>query len=317
MMSITLKMQTSLVLDSSPVLARDISLKRAILETLAYSDVFNFPLNGAEIQRYLPIRATVDDVANCLVQTTDRIASSHGYYFLTGRKDLVDIREERARFSTPVFRRAIFYGRILAILPFIRMVGITGSLAVHNANEKADLDYMLVAASGRVWTARLFALLLGKFTARFGHTLCPNLILAEHALEWQKQDLYAARELCQMVPVAGLDIYARLRRVNDWTESFLPNAKDAPYAELSSLIRRSAGQWMLEQPLSGALGDRLDAWEMKRKIERFKHQKDFGPETVFSADICQGNFDHHGLQTREAFRDRLAWLGLDDRFING
>ena len=316
-MSITFKMQSSLDLRSPFVVPREISLKQAILETLAYSDIFNFPLKVDEIHRYLPICATIADVANCLpLLTADQAAASRGYYFLAGRQHLVGQREERARFSEVTLRHAVIYGRILAALPFVRMVGITGSLAVLNANEKADLDFMLVAAKGRVWMARLFALLLGKFTIRFGHVLCPNLILAVHKLEWQKQDLYAARELCQLVPVAGVDVYMRLRRVNSWTGAFLPNAGDPPPGQFVPAPRRPWLQRLSEWPLNGALGDRMETWEMRRKIDRFKRQKGFGPETVFSTDICQGNFDHHGWQTRRAFRERLVLLGLDDGFMD-
>ena len=50
--------------------------------------------------------------------------------------------------------------------------------------------------------------------------------------------------------------------------------------------------------------------EMKRKIKRLTHQAGYGVETMFNADICQGNFNHHGLQTKEAYRQRLANLGL-------
>jgi len=56
-------------------------------------------------------------------------------------------KEEKA--SLRAYDRALRYGRILGRLPFIRMVTLTGSLAVRNCDEAGDYDYMLVAKTGR------------------------------------------------------------------------------------------------------------------------------------------------------------------------
>src|SRR5574341_212690 len=183
-------------------------------------------------------------------------------------------------------------------------------VAVMNVSNPADFDYMLIAAPGRVWTARAFALAFNRLTRLRGDTLCPNLILSETALEWPVHDLYSARELCQMIPITGLDVYARLMQTNQWVGSFLPNAfmenvsshKNIPP---KSQARVFALQSLFEFPLRGKLGDRFEHWEMKRKIARFSKQKGFGQETVFNAEMCQGNFDHHGSWTREALAKRL------------
>ncbi|MBI2331068.1 MAG: hypothetical protein HYU84_02650, partial [Chloroflexi bacterium] len=43
------------------------SLERAILETLAYSDVFDYPLTLDELHRYLTYPAAKDELLNCLM----------------------------------------------------------------------------------------------------------------------------------------------------------------------------------------------------------------------------------------------------------
>lgn len=283
---------------------------QAVLETLAYSDVFDHPLRLAELHRYLPLSATPAELQATLRSGIAGVESRDGYYFLAGRAEIVPLRLRRETISAPDLRAALRLGRLLGSLPFIRMVALTGSLAVLNSERNADLDVMLVTAEGRVWTARGFVLLVGKLTARLGHTLCPNLIVSENALKWPQHDIYSAREICQMIPIVGPEIYACVRRSNPWTEQFLPNAAGVP--PLTDGIRTAARGWqaLTEWSLEGGLGRRIEGWEMNRKVRRLRRQAGFGIETRFNAEVCQGNFLHHGTRTREAFQERLAGLGI-------
>ncbi|NOT03939.1 MAG: hypothetical protein HOP27_05000 [Anaerolineales bacterium] len=281
----------------------DISLlKPAVLKTLVYSDIFDYPLRLDELHRYLTISASVEELTEYL-DRADCVESRDGYYFLAGRSELVDIRKQRETVSRKAFIRAMFYGRILGSLPFVRMVALTGSLAMLNLSKNPDMDFMLVTAHGHVWTARAFAILFGKITHLFGDTICPNLIISERALEWPLHDLYSARELCQMIPVTGHDLYLHLFAANTWTKSLLPNANPKTCQGHKTLNR---GEFILR----GTLGREFETWEMTRKIARFSKQAGFGAETIFTADVCQGNFHHHRKWTDEIYQERLFALGF-------
>jgi hypothetical protein len=189
------------------------------------------------------------------------------------------------------------------------MVALTGSSAMQNGDDAADLDFLLVTAPGRLWLARAFAILVGRWTALRGHILCPNVIISERALTWAQQDIYAAHELTQIVPLAGMQTYSRLRELNSWADALLPNASGAP-SGTTTPEKPYAFQRTLERALNGQLGLRAETWEMRRKVSRLTRQASTTGETAFTADICQGNFHEHGRRTREAFRDRLVALGL-------
>jgi hypothetical protein len=283
------------------------TLERAILETLLYSDIFEYPLHMEEIHRYLPIDAEMEEVSLAL-SVSSQVGKKEDFYFLAGHEKFVEIRKQRAAHSQRLLPHALRYGRMLGHLPFIRLVALTGSLAVMNSSGNADFDYMLVAARGRVWTARAFALLLNRITRRFGHTLCPNLIISENALAWSTRDLYTAHELCQMIPVSGMDAYRKLMKANVWVKDFLPNAFLESKSKLlkNTQERTSVLQRIFELPLRGKLGDDLENWEMKRKIARFSKQAGFGEETIFNAEICQGNFEHHSKRTKQMFEEKMS-----------
>jgi hypothetical protein len=283
------------------------NLTTAILKTLSYSDVFDHPLTLEEVHRYLVASACREEIAACLAGM-DLIQNTAGYYHLAGRSEIVEIRKRREALSRRAYERAQWYGRILGGLPFVRMVALTGSLAMRNCDQTGDYDYMLVTKRGRVWTARIFALLLNRFSHIFGETLCPNLIVSETMLEWKQHNLYYAREIAQMIPISGRGIFTDLRVVNKWIEQFLPNWDHDQALELNE--KTSSLQRVCEFFLGGTLGDRLESWEMNRKIRKFSRQAGFGSETNFNAEICQGNFDHHGMWTLQRYEERLRKLNL-------
>jgi hypothetical protein len=316
------------------------NLARAILQTVAYSDIFDYPLRAPEIHRYLTgVPASVEAVNHAL-EDAGLLLRVGEYFVLPGREEIVGIRLQREARSRKLLPRAIRYGRILGAMPYIRMVALTGSLAVSNVSDLLDFDYMLVTAPGRLWTARAFALAFNRLTRLQGYTLCPNLIISEAALEWPSHDLYSARELCQMIPITGLDVYSRLLNANKWVQLFLPNCRHdfreasqggsrgqratEPEEELRTPALAGGAREVatnfrsiIELPLRGRLGERLEAWEMNRKIARFSRQHGFGEETVFNAAMCQGNFDHHGSWTRQALQKRLAEIELKSPLLVG
>ena len=187
------------------------------------------------------------------------------------------------------------------------MVALTGSLAVMNVTETADFDYLLVTQPGRLWLARAFAVTFGRVVRRFGSTLCVNLLLSENALAWPHHDLYSAREICQMIPITGINVYRRLRAANAWTESILPNSTfSAPTLEQISVDdAANQTQRLLELPLRCPVGTRLERWAMNFQISRIARRWGRGEETQFSGDVCQSNFHDHRQSTQEAFERRL------------
>jgi len=69
---------------------------------------------------------------------------------------------------------------------------------------------------------------------------------------------------------------------------------------------------MGEIPLQGWLGNKIELWEMTRKIKKFSAQPGFGAETVFTADVCQGNFHHHRKWTHDLYQERISVLDIEN-----
>ena len=285
------------------------AIESAILQTITYVDVFDYPLTPAEVHRYLiGISAPAEKVTQILSNgrlVPKQLNRRDGYFFLSGRSEIVETRHRREAVSRKMWPIAQKYGRLLAALPFARMVAITGSLAVNNVDSAADIDYLIVTEHGRLWVCRAWTILLVRLAARRGVHLCPNYFLSECHLRFEEQNLYTAHELAQMVPVAGLPVYRQMRQLNSWTADFLPNATGFPqksdnsYMDTQNRMRRlptSLTEGMLRTPPGGW----IERWEMKRKIRKFSLMTG-GDESAFSADWCKGHFDGHRQRVLDEF----------------
>jgi hypothetical protein len=293
---------------TSPAIQGLTPLEVAVLRTVTYVDIYDYPLTSKEIHRYLfGVSATGPKVENVLengLLVQNHLALTDGYFTLPGRRAIVETRRRRSAIAKELWPLAIRYGYVIAKIPFVRMVGVTGSLAVDNADRDGDIDYLIVTENGHLWVSRAMVILVVRHAAQRQVALCPNYFLTEQAMSLEERNLYTAREVAQLVPLYGLDIYFQMRQLNEWVTDFLPNAKGMPPVpaglDQGLDISKYRSFKLAETALRTRLGIWLENWEMKRKIRRFSMQS-VDNEPSFSADWCKGHFDGHRRKALEEF----------------
>jgi hypothetical protein len=295
------------------------SLDVAILRTVAYADLFDYPLTVAEVHRYLvgtaaPLSAVHDALEDDRL-SKHRLAHSRGYVSLYGRTNLVERRLYREAVSARMWRKGMRYGRAISSLPYVRLVAVTGTLAVNNMEPGQDIDYLIVTTPHRVWLARLFVLAFVRLGRLEKLTICPNYVLSSSVLSQFEPSLFTAHELAQMVPLFGLDTYQELLQVNDWARSYLPNAFVAlpdrftrRVSPLFPVLKRGA-----ERMLTGRLGDLWEERERGLKIARLSQeaQECRTNAASFTPECCKGHMGDHGTRISDAYKQRLRQVGLD------
>lgn len=296
-------------------------IEAAVLKTVLYADVFNFPLTISELHHYLIVDQPIalEQIQVVLTESTalaPLLQVIDGYVVYGNRQELISLRRERELASSVLWDQAVRYGAWLARLPFVRMVALTGALSMRNASgDHDDLDYVLVTAPGRVWLARGFAVLLVKLAKRRGVVICPNYVLATTALAQTRQTLYVAHEIAQMVPLYGMAIYAQMRAANSWVQMHLYNADHAFYEPPEQQPR---GIWRaikgaLERIMSGQIGKKLDEWEHERKLRRFEAELKLADGAArLDSDQVKGHFRDHGRWVMQRYHERLRLHDLDD-----
>ncbi|HEY1016032.1 MAG TPA: hypothetical protein VGE07_25205 [Herpetosiphonaceae bacterium] len=284
-------------------------LEQAIILAVAYADVFDYPLTIREIRRYLPgVAASEEQVAAALLapglgpQTLARVGDM---VMLAGREAIVATRRRRAAVADRLWPAAVRYGRMIGRLPFVRMVAVTGALAVNNVEPDADIDYLVITETGRLWLCRAGIIGLVRLVAKRGPILCPNYLLSERALRLDEHSLYSAHELAQMIPLAGMAWYERMRLANPWADELLPNAGGMPYLVTPQPSGRPLTQALAELALRSRAGGWLERWEMERKVRKFSARDQGNPEINLTSDCCKAHYGSHRQRTLSSFAERL------------
>ena len=229
-------------------------MKKAILRTLIYADIFDYPLKIWEIHKWLigpPAgragrKATLRQVERALKRLNQesrqrrgspkaaRIKNKASYYFLPKKGGLISKRQRRQKQSIKYLRKAQVLTSILKLIPWIKLVGISGGLAMDNANKTDDIDLFVITSKNRLWISRILALGLlsltgqrrkaGDFGREIAGKLCLNILLEEDRLEQSNKDIYLAHEVLQMKVLWERDgVYSKYLEDNSWAFKFLPN----------------------------------------------------------------------------------------------
>ena len=259
--------------DGSAILS---PLERAVLLTVLYSDLFEYPLSVDELQRYLvclnapqasPPAASPAALVSLNGDALDTVLTSLSAHYLScvdglicwkGREYLRAVRHERQDIVAQRWPQAQRYARWLSRVPFVRMVAVCGSQAAGNSSLSSDLDIFCITAPGRLWLVQSCAMLLRRIAALSGVHVCPNYFLTTRTLEIEEQSLYTAREVSHVIPLWGIETYTAFLQANGWITNFLPRWTPHDRLRLCAQTPPSRFSQRLERVFGTTLGDVCD-----------------------------------------------------------
>ena len=307
-------------------------LNKNILATIAYYDGLYYPLTVFEIWKYLirtdyyvenkqEIKTTLVEVTKNLHERIlkEYIESYNGFYFLKGQKHLVTKRLANNKTSVEKLNRLVRISKWLRFIPFIRMVGMTGALAMKNAKAKSDLDLLIVLKHGKIWTGRtLVTFFLHIFKKRrhdkkIADRACLNFFVTDESLEVITKDLFSASEYMFLFPLYDYKTYERFQIKNQWIKSIKPSYALSEISPLKtfgdsyvSKIIRTAGEIILAV-------DWIENW--MRKIEKKRIMEN--PKTHQEGSMVYANDDAlvflpepHGPKVFEEFKRKIEEMSF-------
>ncbi len=215
--------------------AKRSEIKKAIVQTLAYSDIFDYPLTKEELWQYLLSAEPLDKKIFTQLLGTTTVSKKEKWYTLPGRRSLVLKRKTREAISNKKIRSANRIARILSLLPSVRFIGLSGALAMKNCDDDDDIDFFVITTANMLWTTRLFLLCLlqllgvrrGRKDPKGKDKICMNMLITKQALALPgiKKDIYLAHEIVQIKPLINKNnIYEQFLNSHAWVRRYMYNS---------------------------------------------------------------------------------------------
>lgn len=144
--------------------------REVIIRTVAFFDLFDYPLTAYEIHKDLGRHLKLTEIIKVLDQEVNRetgfIRMKNGFYFLNGRVKIVNVRSRRYNYAVRKIKIARRFARVFSFCPFVRAVALANSLGAHNLRDESDIDFFIITAPNRLWLSRLYCAGLAKIMNR-------------------------------------------------------------------------------------------------------------------------------------------------------
>ncbi|HEY7819284.1 MAG TPA: glycosyltransferase family 1 protein [Vicinamibacteria bacterium] len=273
---------------------------RAVLDTIAYGAVFDYPMTLTEIHRSLMgVSLTRAEISRLLRQhplVLENVDADPPYHFLKGRHSSIESRHEAVRSTRELLAREENAIDLVRRTPFVRMVAFSGATAHENSRD-GDVDLFVVTARERAWAVALILFLAMKFLGR-RRTICLNYFLAEDRLALAEQDAFTASQIASLKPVSGRAFLYRLVRANEWGASFFPNF----WQRYRSLVASSADEpeagslfWEAVLSLGGGFPlERLGRVVLGTHLKRQLRASPAGSSVKLEPGVLKLHFKDHG-----------------------
>ncbi len=292
--------------------------QEAVLQTLAYFDIFQYPLTKEEIQTFsnagFPVLVTGALLEQ--MQEQDMIFYNLGFYSLHNNLLLSLRRRQGNEKAARLLKKAQAAGRFLYRFPFVRAVGISGSLSKNFADEKADIDFFVLCKKNRLWIARTLMHLFKKLTYLAGrqHYYCMNYYVDEQAMCINEENIYTAIELKTLLPVCGEAKMKEFFASNTWTDKWLPccSFRQQKNKDPHHLFLKKTAEWFLNNRFGNWLNDRLHLITARRWQRKQAKQKK-GLKSVMlitGRHYCYSNAGSLREKILDSFDKKLAGLGI-------
>jgi hypothetical protein len=234
------------------------NLEKSILATLAYFNIFEFPLTLIEIKKNLfsleknslSENISLGKIIEILNSENlkNKIGEKNGFYFLKpsqkGSDPLKGVgplvtRQQRYYLADDKFKKVKKIAWLFKLIPYIKMIGVCNSLSYSNASAESDLDLFIVTAQNRIWTTRFLCTILMKILnlrptdTNSTNKICLSFFVDEDNLNMEKfqifpdkPDIYLIYWISQLLPLYDQDnIYDDFWQANNWIKQYLQNAE--------------------------------------------------------------------------------------------
>lgn len=205
------------------------------------------------------------------------------------------------------------YIKILSLFSQIKLIGLSGSIAMMNAKEEDDIDLFIITAQNRLFTGRFIAIILAKILGihrgykvsykvkslearkvrklekniSCKNKVCLNLFFDEKNLKipLKKHTFYVAHEVLQMKPIINKNhTYEKFLYANRWVFRLFPNSKSKIKNEKLKLhIKNQNKLFDLSRMIFNLMGNSLES--LLKRVQLFFINRHRTTEIITSTQL--------------------------------
>ena len=310
-------------------------LQKSILSTIVYYDTLDYPLTSFEVFKYLCGKRSSTHNEISLANTRKSLASKdlkefiqerNGFYFLKRREEIIRVRIDRQKIADQKWKKAKKIICWLQVVPYLKMVAASGSLALNNTKKESDIDVLIVVKSGRIWMTRFFITALLQLLGKRRHKkktkdkICLNHYITDKSLEIKFKSLYTSQLYSHLIPVLEIEprIYEKFQNANKWVKDYLvswPEIETRHFKTLETNFLLTSIAKAGELCLNNWLGNLLE--KILKRIQKKSIEKD--PLTHkkggrVTADDTQLEFhpDSPERQILDKYNKSMLYLGVKE-----
>jgi hypothetical protein len=213
-------------------------LEKAVLKTLAFFDIFDYPLTIVEIHKWLYAKKGFGllDIITALEggSLSNFIEYQDGFYFLKGRAQIIEIRLDRYQIADEKFKIARRVTKFLRWVAFIKLIAVCNTVGYNNASAGSDIDFFIIVRRGRVWWSRLLItslvtlLRVRRHEKKVKDRICLSFYVADDHLDLAEiailpLDIYLIYWFATLAPIYDLETNKNFFQANNWLFGQLPN----------------------------------------------------------------------------------------------
>ncbi len=226
-------------------------LEEAVIKTLCWFDIFDYPLKRDEVFDYLIIdkKTDYDNFLSC-IESSDYLKKNtknkEGFICLKERDidELIRYRTEKEKLSDAKIKKAFRFIKFFRFIPYIKFISVCNDLGYRNANYNSDIDLFIITDKGKIWTVRFFVVgilkvlnLRPKFDFKNSKSykrkdrIDANFFITTDAMDMESLsinffDIYLFYWVNQMMVAYDRGrYYDEFLNKNLWTENFLSNIR--------------------------------------------------------------------------------------------
>lgn len=295
--------------------------QKAIKETVAFFDLFDYPLTPSEVYKYCFLESDLAKVEKELasMKTCGFINEKDNFYFLPKRDKIIGTRQRRKLHAKRKYTKAGLIVKIFKFIPWIKMIAIGNIIGEDNLKDNSDIDFFIVTKKKRIWLTRLFC---NFVTQSFGlrpkeknmrDKICLSFFVSEEEMNLEKLMLEDGQDFYFIYWMSGLKLiydkdetWEKFKKANSWIYECLPNL-----GQDRKRLKEYSFDWFWcnFKKAVGLTFDRLDTiagkFQIKILPKQIKEKMNKGTEVIINEKILKMHVNDRRAEYKNKFKMRL------------